>query len=184
MILETERLILRPWLDEDAEDLYLTASDPQVGPSCGWLPHPDLEHSKQILYSILQAENTWAMILKKTGKVIGNLSLISPDESALASENEAEFGAWIGTDYQRQGLVTEGARAIFEYGFSDLGLSGIWAGYFYGNEGSKRMQNKLGLQYVRTEDKHWVAPLQDYRILHINYLSKEDWIKNVRSHQS
>lgn len=38
MILETERLILRPWLDEDAEDLYLTASDPQVGPSCGWLP--------------------------------------------------------------------------------------------------------------------------------------------------
>lgn len=33
MILETERLILRPWLDEDAEDLYLTASDPQVGPS-------------------------------------------------------------------------------------------------------------------------------------------------------
>ena len=39
MILETERLILRPWQEEDAGALYKYASDPQVGPIAGWPPH-------------------------------------------------------------------------------------------------------------------------------------------------
>ena len=39
MVLETERLILRPWREDDAEDLYTYASDPEVGPPAGWPPH-------------------------------------------------------------------------------------------------------------------------------------------------
>ena len=38
MIFETERLILRPWCEEDAESCYTYAKDPDVGPTAGWLP--------------------------------------------------------------------------------------------------------------------------------------------------
>ena len=41
------------------------------------------------------------------------------------------------------------------HGFEDLGLMAIWCGYFDGNEKSRRVGEKCGFQYVRTEEKHW-----------------------------
>ena len=38
-MMETERLLLRPWQESDAEALYRWASDPEVGPAAGWSPH-------------------------------------------------------------------------------------------------------------------------------------------------
>ena len=45
-IIVTQRLILRPWLEEDAADLYAMAKDPRVGPAAGWLPHTSVENSR------------------------------------------------------------------------------------------------------------------------------------------
>lgn len=45
MMLETERLLLRPWRESDAEDLYRYASDPNVGPIAGWPVHASIENS-------------------------------------------------------------------------------------------------------------------------------------------
>jgi RimJ/RimL family protein N-acetyltransferase len=41
--METNRIILRPWRDSDAEVLYKWASDPDVGPRAGWTPHQSVE---------------------------------------------------------------------------------------------------------------------------------------------
>ena len=49
MIFETERLILRPWQESDADDLYRYASDPQVGPIAGWPVHTSVENSLEII---------------------------------------------------------------------------------------------------------------------------------------
>jgi RimJ/RimL family protein N-acetyltransferase len=46
MILQTKRLILRPWSENDAEELYKYASDPELGPPAGWPPHTSVEHSR------------------------------------------------------------------------------------------------------------------------------------------
>lgn len=174
MNFETERLILRPWKDEDVTDLYLAAKEPAVGLPCGWPPHPDLEHSRKILKSILQNESTWALELKETGHVAGTLSLMFPGESDLAGENEAELGAWVAVASQGQGLIPEGARALLDYAFRDLGLNAVWAGYYEGNTRSCRMQEKLGFKPVRTVEHYLVPALNEYRNLHINHLSKED----------
>ncbi|MEG0051315.1 MAG: RimJ/RimL family protein N-acetyltransferase, partial [Terrisporobacter sp.] len=45
MILETSRLILRPWKEEDAEALYKYAKDPRIGPMAGWPVHSDVKNS-------------------------------------------------------------------------------------------------------------------------------------------
>ena len=44
-VIETERLILRPWREDDAADLYRYASDPEVGPAAGWAAHTSVEDS-------------------------------------------------------------------------------------------------------------------------------------------
>ena len=52
-VFETERLILRHWAEDDAEELYKYASDPQVGPPAGWPPHTSVENSREIIKNVL-----------------------------------------------------------------------------------------------------------------------------------
>ena len=42
MIIKTERLVLRPWEEEDAENLYKYAQNPKIGPIAGWPPHKNV----------------------------------------------------------------------------------------------------------------------------------------------
>ena len=58
MILETERLLLRPWEEKDAEDLYRYASHPDVGPIAGWSVHTSVENSREIIREVLSAPET------------------------------------------------------------------------------------------------------------------------------
>ena len=53
MILKTNRLILRPWEESDAENLYRYASDPKVGPIAGWPVHTSVENSLDIIRNVL-----------------------------------------------------------------------------------------------------------------------------------
>lgn len=63
--LTTERLILRPWSEDDAPSLYKYACDPAVGPIAGWPPHTSVENSCEIIRTILSAPETYAVVLKK-----------------------------------------------------------------------------------------------------------------------
>ena len=69
MIFETERLILRPWKDEDAEALYKYASDERVGPPAGWPPHTSVINSGEIICMVLSREGTYAVVLKENGQI-------------------------------------------------------------------------------------------------------------------
>ena len=67
IFLETNRLILRPWKEEDAEELYLYAKDPAIGPIAGWPTHTSVENSREIIKGVLSAAETYAVVLKQTG---------------------------------------------------------------------------------------------------------------------
>ena len=73
-MIETERLLLRPWDEGDAEDLYKYASDPEVGPPAGWPVHTSVENSREIITKYLSAPETYAVCLKG-GKPIGSIGL-------------------------------------------------------------------------------------------------------------
>ena len=76
MILETERLILRPWEESDANDLFQYASNPEVGPIAGWPVHTSIENSKEIIKNVLSAPETYAVVLKETMKPVGSIGLM------------------------------------------------------------------------------------------------------------
>ena len=70
--METERILLRPWRDSDADTLFKWASDPDVGPRAGWPPHGSVQESLEVIRTVFKdATNTWAIEWKETGQAIG-----------------------------------------------------------------------------------------------------------------
>lgn len=67
-MLETERLILRRWEDSDAESLYEYARDPDVGPAASWPAHQSAAESREVIRSVLNKPETYAVCLKTDGK--------------------------------------------------------------------------------------------------------------------
>ena len=157
MILTTERLILRPWEESDAESLYEYAKDPQVGPIAGWPPHISVEDSREIIKSVLAVDETYAICKRQDNRAIGSIGLMRGEQSNLdISEDEGEIGYWIGVPFWGQGYVPEAVRELIRHGFEDLKLKRIWCGYFEGNEKSKRVQEKCGFSYHHTnKDIYW-----------------------------
>ena len=70
MEFRTERLILRPWKETDAESLYEYAKDPAVGPIAGWPVHSNVENSLYIIKNVLSANETYAVCLKENNREI------------------------------------------------------------------------------------------------------------------
>lgn len=177
MILETERLILRPWEESDAEDLFQYANNPEVGPIAGWPVHTSIENSKEIIKSVLSSPETYAVVLKETMQPVGSIGLMIGSASNIGIPNtEGEIGYWIGVPYWGQGLIPEAVRKILSHGFNDLKLDKIWAGYFDGNTKSKRVQEKCGFRYHHTKENVPCALEGVFHTEHITCLSRAEWI--------
>ena len=61
MELKTDRLLLRPWRESDAESLYEYARNPAVGPAAGWPPHTNIADSRRVIREVLSADETYAV---------------------------------------------------------------------------------------------------------------------------
>ena len=175
MILQTKRLILRPWSENDAEELYKYASDPEVGPPAGWPPHTSAENSREIIRTVLSAPETYAVCLKENGKPIGSVGLHRND--LAERDDEYELGYWIGKPFWGQGLISEASRELLRYAFEDLGMNRIWCGYYDGNEKSRRVQEKLGFVFHHTTEGLEVKLLNEIRTGHSSLMTKERWQK-------
>ncbi|MBR6427055.1 MAG: GNAT family N-acetyltransferase [Clostridia bacterium] len=178
MILETDRLILRPWRETDAEECYRYAKDPRVGPAAGWPAHTDAENSRQVIRNFLMAPETYAIVLKETGLPVGSIGLHRND--LAKKDDEAELGYWVGVPYWGKGIAPEAAEEMLRHAFEDLNLERVWCGYYDGNDMSKRVQEKLGFRYQWTADDVPVPQMGETRKGHVSLLTKEEWLKNGR----
>lgn len=178
MILETKRLLLRPWVDSDAEDLYRYASHPDVGPIAGWPVHTIVENSLEIIHGVLSEPETYAVVLKEVGHTVGSIGVMIGKASNIEiPDTEGEIGYWIGVPFWGKGLIPEAVQEMLRYGFENLNLTKIWCCYFDGNVKSKRVQEKCGFQYHHTNEKVYCSLLNDVRTEHITCQSKEAWLQ-------
>ena len=175
MTLETPRLRLRPWKDSDAEQLYLLARDPRVGPVAGWPPHKDLQDSRRILKDILQTEESYAVVRKETGEVIGSIGLRRNSDLA-SGDNERELGYWLGVPFWGKGYMPEAAKEVLRHAFEDLLLDVVWCGYYEGNAQSKRVQEKLGFTFQWKTERLFVAQMNEYRTGYVNRMTRDEWV--------
>lgn len=179
-MLETKRLLLRNWDEADAEVLYQLAKDPEVGPSAGWPIHKNEEDSRNIIRLVLSAENCFAIILKETMKPIGAIELMNSERSNLhTTEKEGEVGYWLGKDFWGKGFMKEALGEVLRFGFVEKKLTDIWAGYFEGNQKSKRVLEKGGFEYQYTKDHIYWKLTDQYFTEHIMLIKRENWKKEM-----
>ena len=180
MLLDTKRLLLRPWCDADAESLYQYAKDHRIGPITGWPVHTSVENSREVIRNVLSAPENYAVCLKEDNRAIGCVALTVGKASNLhLPENEGEIGYWIGVPFWGQGLIPEAVRELIRHAFAELRLDTLWCGYFDGNIKSKRCQEKCGFVYHHTDrDIYWKL-MDDIRTEHITRLTREQWEENA-----
>lgn len=176
MFLETNRLILRPWQESDATELYEYAKDPLVGPAAGWPAHRSEDESRHIIQTVLSAPETYAVCLKNS-KAIGSIGLKLKGHTDMTNrEDECELGYWIGRPYWGQGLIPEAATVLLRHAFEDLHMRAVWCGYYEGNEKSKRVQEKLGFVYQHTTHGLYLDLMNEYRTGIEMLLTREQWL--------
>ncbi len=176
MIMETDRLILRPWRESDAVSLFRYASDPDIGPIAGWLPHASVDDSLEIIRTVFASPEIYAVVLKNSHEPVGSCGIMFSNSlhSADMKQGEAEIGYWIGKPYWGQGMIPEAVKALLSRCFNKLRLDAVWCGYYEGNDKSKRVCEKSGFKYHHT-NPDIVSPLGDKRTEHFYVMTKEDY---------
>ena len=148
----TDRLVLRPFTEQDAEPLYHILAQEGV---LRYFPNPDPPSpdrvgrfvAHQIKHWEDQGFGWWAVELREEGKLIGWNGL-----QYLPETDEIEIGYLLGKDYWGRGLATEGARPGLRFGFETLGLERIIALTHPENTASQRVIAKLGMTFTGEAD--------------------------------
>ena len=145
--LYTKRLILRPFVESDAEDVVRLAGAREIAATTLRIPHP---------YSLADAEQFIAGCSKNSDEGSAAVFAITDQGGELRGacglelnpvHRHAEIGYWIGLPYWGRGFATEAAAIVLDYGFAHLNLHRIFAAHFIGNPASGRVLQKIGMTY-------------------------------------
>ncbi len=144
--LETVRLLIRPFQEEDADAFFACCQNPNLGNNAGWAPHKTIEESREILQNVfIGQENIWAMILKDAQQLIGSIGIV-PDPKR-ENPQVRMLGYWLDEAHWGKGYMTEAVQAILNYGFNELQLSLITANCYPHNKRSQQVLERNGFIY-------------------------------------
>lgn len=151
-ILETERLILRPFRVDDAEDMYMNwANNEHVTRYLTWPTHASPEVSKKVIDMWLDeyeklTNYQWCIENKENHQAIGSIGVVNMQETTEA----VEIGYCIGEEYWRHGIMTEALSAVIRFLFEEVGCNRIFAEHDVENPNSGRVMVKAGMTYEGT----------------------------------
>ena len=156
MFLETERLILRKFREEDFADFCAYAMDLEMCRMMGNDPM-DTEEAARVTFDWLKDKEEWSCVLvyKETGRAIGNLNITPlPDHllelPELAGKQGKALSFCISRQYRRRGLMSEAVRAVIDRLLNEEGMDYVQCGYFDFNAVSAALQEKLGFTHLTT----------------------------------
>lgn len=154
-IIYTKRLLLRSFTLDDVDDVITLAGDKKIAKNTLNIPYPYKKeeaidwinsHEKKYKEGILIS---YAITVKKTKDLIGCVSLRIDKK-----HDNAELGYWIGKNNWNKGFCSEAAKALINYGFSELKLNKIYATHFDINPASGRVMEKIGMKLEGHLKKH------------------------------
>ena len=153
--LTTERLILRPFNQSDAQGVQRLAGNCAVADTTLNIPHPYpdglaeewiskhqdfFEEGKAVIFAIT---------IKSSGLFIGDISLMG-----ITKDNQADLGYWIGEPFWNQGFCTEAGKAMVEYGLGEFNLDKINACHLKRNPASGQVMAKIGMTHEGCRQHH------------------------------
>lgn len=175
--LETERLVLRRFVIEDAEAMFENwASDPEVTKYLTWPAHTSTDTSRAVLedwISFYPRENyyQWAIVLKENGsEPIGSISAVYLNDDI----SMAHIGYCLGRAWWHRGIMSEALKAVMDFFFDQVGAERIESRHDPRNPHSGMVMKKCGMKYegtMRSSDRNnqgicdacWYARLKSER---------------------
>ena len=144
--INTNRLTLRRWRENDAEALYKYASDGRVSEMALWPRHTSVDMSREVIKDFFQPNPfTLAMVLKETNEPIGCIGLVPAGaEHYRPFANEREVGYWIGFPYWGKGLTSEALKSMIEFCRNNIRLDSLLITTDAANKASQRVAEKCG----------------------------------------
>ena len=150
----TERLIMRPWQDEDRAPFAALSADPDVMRHLRPMPtraESDAWIDRQIGFQEAHGICFFATVLRATGAFVGSIGLMRVPYDAHFTP-AVEVGWRLARDHWGQGYAPEAAAASLRYGFKDLALPEIVANTAPSNANSQRVMVKLGMSRDPNDD--------------------------------
>ncbi len=175
--LETERLLLRRFTREDAQDMFEYASNSEVSKYMTWDTHQTIDDSLGYINFTLdryEKDETgdWGIVLKENNKFIGSCGFVWVESKNFCGH----IGYALSREYWNKGIMTEAAKRLVRFGFEEMNLNRIESVHYKENEASGKVMQKVGMAYeglIRergfVKEKFW--DLKQYAIL------REDWKK-------
>ena len=159
--IETDRLRLRPFTEDDAPEVARMAGDREIADTTFSIPHPYSEQDARdwiATHAPRFEEGTLVnfAIELRGGGLVGAIGL-----ALRAAHRTADLGYWIGREHWGEGYATEAARAVTRHGFASLGLRRVFAHHMTRNPASGRVMEKIGMRregLLRAHIEKWGEP--------------------------
>jgi RimJ/RimL family protein N-acetyltransferase len=180
VILQTERLTLRQFTEDDADNLYELNSDPEVMRYLtGGRPTPREVLRDEVLpfhlavYERFDRLGTWAAESTATGEFLGWFHF---RPGADADVTNIDLGYRLRRSAWHRGYATEGSRALINMGFTDLGVERVYGHAMAVNTASRRVLERCGLTLVRTTPFDGPDVIEGHEHGEVEYaLTKPEW---------
>ena len=171
IILETPRLVLRRQVPADLDDLWALYCDPEITKHIPDAPRTRDEAREELEWHMNGHPRNpdlglWATVYKENGKFIGRCGLLP---WTIDGQQEVEVAYTIARSYWGQGLATEAAQAILQYGFRQLNLSRLVSLIEPENAPSQRVAEKIGMHFEKRVDEGEYTPFFIYSISKPNF---------------
>ncbi len=179
--LETARLSLRPARAADAEALFAYAADPQVSRFTTWDAYSSLADAHRFLATVLDQYHNgkiglWAIEHRATQRFIGTIGLSGEGAPGHFAHGRAELSYALAREFWNQGLISEAARAIRDFGFTHWNLNRIEAHCLVPNGASARVMEKIGMKYEGVL-RQYIHVKGEFHDLKMYAILKSDWDK-------
>lgn len=151
-VIETARLLLRPFVAEDAGPMYRNwASDPEVTKFLTWPTHESIEVTRRVVDDWTNRNDDprryhWAIELRDLKEPIGSITAVKTDDRT----ESATVGYCIGRKWWGQGIAAEALGAVIAFFFDEVGMNCVNACHAPGNPNSGRVMKKCGMTWEGT----------------------------------
>jgi len=156
--IQTERLLLRPFVQSDAATVEMLLDDKEIASNCRRVdyPYPRGGGAEWIAthQPARQTGDGYALAIVRTDEDQKNPLIGAIGLEVNKEDHNAELGYWVGREFWNQGYCTEAAIAVIEFGFETLGLRRICSEHMARNPASGKVMKKAGLTREGLRRKH------------------------------